>query len=769
VPQDLPHRAAARRPARRRPARPVELLRSKLAAPVARAGLIERPHHLDSLSRASDRRFVSVLAPPGYGKTTLLGQWNRGDARTFAWVSLDSGDNDPVVLLTYIAEALGTDGSIGPAVFKALAAPGESLWARGLPRLGAALAARREPVVLVLDNVHVIEDRRCLDALVALASHVPVGSQLVFSGRIEPSVGLASMRADGDLVEVDAASLALNDVEAQLLLQDAGADVTKAEAAQLNEHAEGWAAGLYLAALSISGGKSSPAAFGGDDRFVTDYLRAEELSHTGPEEREFLLRSSVLETISGPLCDAVLERSGSTSLLERLEHDNLFVVPLDHTRTWYRFHHFFREMLQAELERADPELVHELRRRAASWCEANARPEEAIEYARAAADRESLARVVETNAFAYIRSGRIGTVERWLSAFDDADLLRRYPGVTVFGVVVHAFHGRSDLAERWALTVEAADSAGPMSDGSPASAWIAIAQALVARKGIEQMRLDAERAVAELVLSSPWRTAALLFLGVALRVSGDPRGAEPILTEAAESAFAGGAVWPGVIARSELALVALEDGDLARAEAEATLARELVDDAPTADHVVTAILLAATAQIAVARKHGAQARQALAAAHRLRPLLAGLPSWLSVRVQLELAKAHLELRDPRGASTLCQEAEEILRRRPRLGSLAAEAEEVRMRIVTTAEESDGWASTLTAAELRLLPLLTTHLSFREIAERLYVSRNTVKTQAIAVYRKLDASSRSEAIERAVALGLVDAAPAAQAADFTRSG
>jgi LuxR family maltose regulon positive regulatory protein len=552
-------------------------------------------------------------------------------------------------------------------------------------------------------------------------------------------------------------------------VQAAGADVTTAEAAQLNERAEGWAAGLYLAALSIAGGKSSPATFGGDDRFVTDYLRAVELSRVGPKEREFLLRSSVLEAMSGPLCDAVLKRSGSTSMLERLEHGNFFLVPLDHTRTWYRLHHLYREMLQTELERAEPELANELRRRAASWCEANGRPEEGIEYARAAADRETLARIVETSAFAYIRSGRIGTLERWLSVFDDADLIRRYPGVTLFGVVVHAFHGRSDLAERWALSVEGAEQARPMSDGSPSSAWIAIAQALIARKGIGQMRLDAERAVAELVPSSPWRTAALLFLGVAVRASGDPRGAEPILTEAAESAFAGGAVWPGVIARSELALVALEDGDLARAESEATLARELVDDAPTADHVVTAILLAATSRIAVARKHGAQARQALAAAQRLRPQLTQGPAWFSVRVQLELAKAHLELRDPRGATTLCHEAEEILRRRPRLGTLAAEAEDVRMRIATTAEESDGWASTLTAAELRLLPLLTTHLSFREIAERLYVSRNTVKTQAIAVYRKLDASSRSEAIERAVALGLVDPAPGAQAADFTRSG
>jgi LuxR family maltose regulon positive regulatory protein len=570
-------------------------------------------------------------------------------------------------------------------------------------------------------------------------------------------------------MEVGATSLGLSDVEAQLLLQAAGADVTRSEAAQLNEHAEGWAAGLYLAALSISDGKSSPATLEGNDRFITDYLRAEELGRTKPNEREFLLRSSVLETMSGPVCDAVLERSGSSSMLERLEHDNRFVVPLDHTRTWFRFHHFFREMLEAELERSDPLLARELRRRAAVWCEANDRPEEAIEYARAAGDLEIVARVAATRAFSYVRSGRVSTVERWLESFDDVELLRRYPAVAAFGIAVHAFNGRPDTAERWALSVEATDHAGPMPDGSPTAAWLATTCALLARNGIERMRVDAEQAVAELDPSSPWRSAALLFEGVAVRLCGDSPAAERLLTEAAESAVTNGAVWPGAIARCELALLALADGDVARAESEATLARELFDDAPTADQVVTAILLAATARVAVVRKHGAQARQALAAAQRLRPLLMEVPSWFAVRVQLELAKTHLDLRDPRGAATLYHEAEQVLRRRPRLGSLVEEAEEVRARIASTVEDSDGWASTLTAAELRLLPLLTTHLSFREIAERLFVSRNTVKTQAIAVYRKLDASSRSEAIERAVALGLVDAAPGSQVADFTRSG
>jgi LuxR family transcriptional regulator, maltose regulon positive regulatory protein len=232
---------------------------------------------------------------------------------------------------------------------------------------------------------------------------------------------------------------------------------------------------------------------------------------------------------------------------------------------------------------------------------------------------------------------------------------------------------------------------------------------------------------------------------------------------------AGGAGWVAMVARSELALLALERDDLITAEAELALGSSIVEDAQSDAYVVGAILQAASARVAVAQGQGARARQALASAQRWRPMLTHALSWFSVQVRLELAKAHLALQDPRGAATLYHEADEILRRRPKLGTLVTEAEEIRAAITSTAEESSGWASTLTAAELRLLPFLTTHLSFREIAERLFVSRNTVKTQAISVYRKLDASSRSEAIDRAVVLGLVDAAPASRTPDFTRSG
>ena len=739
-----------------------ELLQSKLHVPWERPALVERTGLIEQLSRARGSRFVSVVAPPGYGKTTTLSQWAARDGREFAWVSLDHRDNDPVVLLSYIAEALNANEAVEPAVFKALTAAGNSLWASGLPGLSSALAFRPTPVVLVLDDVHELENHDCLDALVALLLHVPQGSQLVLSGRAEARLGLPKLRADGELFELGPTALALNDAEAHALLVAAGADVTKAEAEALNERAEGWAAGLYLAALSLDGGSSSLASFGGDDRFVTDYLRAEELARVEPAEHEFLLRTAVLDRMCSSLCDAVLERKDSAQMLEQLEHENLFVIALDHSRSWFRYHHLFREMLQAELERRDPELIATLNRRAASWCEANGQPEAAIEYSAAAGDTDGLARLVASCVFPYYRGGRVTTVERWLAMFDDSALLEGYPAIAVLGAWVHALRGRPDAAERWALAVEASESEGPMPDGSPFEAWAATVRALLCRNGIEQMQLDAELAVSGLSAASPWRPVSVLLHGVGLLFSGDLDRAEVILDQAAEVAHAEGAVWAGVVARSELALLALERGDLPATESELALAGAFIDDATSADYVVTAMLLAVTARVEIAKGQGARARKTLLATQRMRPMMTYALSWFAVQTQLELAKAHLALSDARGAAALSRDADDILHRRPRLGNLVAEAEHVRAELSTVAEQSSGWPSTLTAAELRLLPLLTTHLSFREIAERLFVSRNTVKTQAISVYRKLDASSRSEAIDRAVELGLVDASPASRA-------
>jgi LuxR family transcriptional regulator, maltose regulon positive regulatory protein len=754
-----------------------EVIPSKLTIPAERPGHVHRTGLVSRLRTARGARVVSIAAPAGYGKTTLLAQWAARDGRPFAWVSVDHRDNDPVVLLTHVTAAVDGIEALDPRVFRSLAAGGNSLWTTSLPRLGAALRSLQAPLVLVLDDVHELQERDCLDALSALIPNLPSGSQIVLSGRTEVGLPIARIRAEGGLLEVGHAQLALNDSEARSLLQGAGLEVDEVVASELNDRAEGWAAGLYLAVLSLRSGPTAPSAaasFAGDDRFVSDYFRSEHLSHLSPKQLRFLTRTAVLDRMTGPLCDAVLERNDSARMLESLEQANLFVVALDHHREAYRYHHLFRDMLRSELERREPELVSELNRRAAAWCARHGTPELAIDYATAAGELDMAADLVGRFVFPFYRTGRVATVERWLGTFDDPLLLRKYPAVATLGTWVHALRGRPDDAERWAHGVETSEYEGPMPDETPSLApWAAMVRALLCRQGVEQMRADAEAAREGLAPASPWCAVALLLQGVGTLFSGEAEDAEAILARAGEQAASSGAVYTGVVAQSELALLALERNDVDSAGTHVFESRSFVGEEQIGDYLPTAILLAASAQVAVRRGDGPQARRDLTLAQRLRPQLTHAISWLAVQSQLALAATHLALEDAAGAGTLIREAEHVLRSRPGLGTLVQRADELGRQLAASRGPSEGWASTLTTAELRLLPLLTTHFSFREIAERLFVSRNTVKTQAISVYRKLDASSRSEAVARAIQLGLVEAPGVTESAagvhEFTLSG
>jgi LuxR family transcriptional regulator, maltose regulon positive regulatory protein len=745
-----------------------EVVESKLAIPSLRAGLVRRTGLVNRLRTSPDARVFTIAAPAGYGKTTLLAQWAHADSRPFAWVSLDSRDDDPVALMTYVAAALNSVHSIDPAVFRAAAAGTDSIWSTALPRLGAALASMPEPIVLVLDDVHELKHRDCVDALEPLAKHLTGGSQLVLSGHADPGVPLARMRADRRLVEVGEADLALNDNEARSLLASVGLKVTEADAGELNRRTEGWAAGLHLAALFMEESEEPEpiASFSGGDRFVVDYLRAEHLSRLQTIDVEFLMRTAVLDRMSGPLCDAVLGQSDSAKRLRALEEANFFAVSLDHHREWYRYHHLFRDMLRSELERLEPELVATLNRRAASWCEENGSPGAAVEYAAAAGDFDELARLISLHSLPFFRSGRVVTVERWFRWFDEAGLLDKYPAVAALGAWVHALRGRPDEAERFAFAVEQSDYEGPMPDGSSSvRPWVWVLRAFLCAHGVAEMRADAQRALEDLAPGSFWLPSAQLFLGVGFLLEGDVERAEEILAQTAEGAVGSGAIYVGVVAHSELALLALDRGDLDKAETELARANDFLEDQPIEEYLPATIQQAAAARLALESGRSATARQMLLRAMRMRGHLSRAVPWFGVQSMLELARAHLSLGDVEGCKTLLREAEDIIRRRPDLGNLREQVRELRSRLANAAGIDHGWASTLTAAELRLLPFLTTHLSFREIAERLFVSRNTVKSQAISVYRKLDASSRSEAIERAVQLGLVDA-PVSPVGGFT---
>jgi LuxR family maltose regulon positive regulatory protein len=734
-----------------------ELLEANLDIPVARTGTVPRTGLVNRL-RAASVSVVTVVAPGGYGKTTVLGQWARRDVRPFAWVTVEDEDNDPVVLLRYVTAALDGVEPVDVRLVDALMPPRPSVRSVAARRLTAALSSAGRPLVLVLDDVHLLRSRDSAEAVAALAEHVPSGSTLVLAGRDLPALPIARLRAAGRVHEVGVEELALSPREAKLLLREAGLELPDEDVAQMAHRTEGWAAGLSLAALALEDqGETSvgAAGFSGEDRFVADYFRFEHLRHLDPCDVRFLTRTSVLSRMSGPLCDAVLETSGSSDTLERLAGSNLFVVPLDRRREWHRYHRLFRDLLRNELERREPGLAPLLNQRAAVWCEGNGAAEDAIHYADAAGDPGSVARLVTAVALPPSVGGPVATVERWFTRFD-REQLGRYPALAVLGGWFHAFRGRPAEAESWLHTAELGRFDGPLPDGSESiEPWLAVLRAAMCPDGGERMLSDAEVAVDQLAPESQWRPIALLLEGVAHLVLGDLERADLCLGNAADLAERMDATDIRILALGERALLAAGRGDHAAAKAYGLEARAVVDESAPDNRARSLIELVVSARRELRGGSWERARAELEKAGRLRSELTHAVPWYSVQINLELARAHASLLDDAAAWTLLSDAEEILRRCPGLGVLGRDLEEFRSQL-SSAERPDGRAaSVLTAAELRLLPLLSTHLSFREIGEHLHISRNTVKTQAIAVYRKLGVSSRSDAIERAAALGLVE--------------
>ena len=346
-----------------------------------------RPRLVDRLL-ASNAPVISVVAPPGYGKTTVLAQWAERKGRAVGWVSVDDHDNDPAVLLTYIAVALDRIERISPTVFRALASSGAGM--EVARRLASAMAAMDRPVTLVVDHLEALTNRECLDTIALLAVSLPARSQLAIGSRDVLPLPEARLRAQGGIVEVGVDDLAMTSDEASTMLREAEVELADDDVRELVLRTEGWPAGLYLGALATRAGGTRAGigvTFTGDDRYMGDYLRSEFLDRVSPSDVSFLTQTSILERMSGPLCDATLGVTRSSEVLEQLERRNLLVVPLDRRREWYRYHHLFRQLLLSELRRREPEMVDELHARAATWYERNGMPEAAVDHAQAARRR----------------------------------------------------------------------------------------------------------------------------------------------------------------------------------------------------------------------------------------------------------------------------------------------------------------------------------------------------------------------------------------------
>ena len=739
---------------------PFELLESKLRPPRVRSRSVKRTALVAQLEESVDSPIVIVCAGAGYGKTTTLAQWVSGSAHRFAWVSVDRHDNDPVVLLTYIAAGLDAVTPIDPGVFEALATPGASLETKLIPRLGAAIARVGEPVVLVIDDVHAITRQESVDAIVALAGHIAQDSRLVLATRDPAALPLGRWRARELTLEIGTDDLCMDVDEAGALLEHAPGQFSSEDVVALVNRTEGWPAGLYLAGLSAAAnaGRGGDVTVTGNDPHVHDFLRSELIASLPPDELRFLTRTSVLDRLSGPLCDAALDAGGSAEMLEALERSNHFVIALDRDRMWYRCHYLLRELLITELPRHEPELVAPILGRASDRCLAAGDDVEAVAYAQAAGDLERVATAVARLAQPVFHSGRVATVDQWLVWLGEQEGIERYSALAVIAAIFCCVNGQPAETDRWTALAELGGDDGMLADGTASiGSWRSLLRAFRCRDGIDAMCDDAGFAVRTLAATSPWRPPAMALLGMSKLLTGDDQAADDLFVDAAAEAraFATVRATPVVVpvAQAERALVAIAREQWVEAATHAEQAVWTTQRSRNHEAPLHALVYAVAACTALHVERPDSARTFLTEAQRRLPGLTYALPVPAVQARLEMARAYIGLADHAGARTALGEIDAISRHVADLGPLDEHAARLRATLTTAAHGELG-ASALTAAELRILPLMTTHLSYREIGERRFLSGHTVKSHAMSIYRKLDVTSRNEAVERARELGLL---------------
>jgi len=736
------------------------LIETKLHAPALRQEWVQREDLVGYLAGGSSARLVLVAAPAGSGKTIAVAQWAAStiEDRPFAWVSLDRGDNDPARLWLHVVSALqrACPQFDGEDTLRALRAPIPDIPGTVLPGLVNELAELPGPVVVVLDDYHVVSDHSCHDQVAFLLPHLPSGVQLVLVTRADPPLPLARLRAAGEVAEVRAHELRFTAAQvAALVRRVAAVELPGPDLTDLVERTEGWPAGVYLAALSLRGHPSPTAfvrQFTGDNRFIVEFLAQEVLNRQPAEIRQFLTRTAVLGRFCAPLCDAVTGSACAAEIIETIERDNLFLVPLDDNRLWYRFHHLFAQVLLSELASTEPAIVPALHRRASAWHQQSGSAEEAIDHALAAGDVAAAVGLIADHWPAYMDIGQVGTVRGWLRWLGD-DQIGADPVAAHCAAWCAALAGDRQSVRRWLPVLESADDSGSLPDGirSPRSS-AALLRGCFGFDGIEVMR-DSARTAAELESDprSPWYALARNALGSALYLSGELDAAATPLTEALASAASISAA--RVAALSLLAVVRVEQGRAGQAQELVRTARQLVGDSDLADTQQGSSVRTATGAVYAAQGRIVEARTEFEHALRIRRRWLGITPWPVIDSMVRLAAVLDDLGERPAAAALAGEARQLLTACP--GGAQAQWDRLhRLERRFTRPRPGAAGEPLTEREVTVLRLLQGTLSLRDIGQELYLSPNTVKTHTRAAYRKLGVSTRQDAIARAHEIGVL---------------
>lgn len=730
----------------------------RYAPPVVRDDLVARDGLLADLDRSSES-VVCLRAPAGYGKTILLSQWARRTARPCAWMTLDEACDDPVVLARRLSEAISATQPAAVVVEHA---------ELSAPALAEQLQDTVTPFLLVLDDAHAVTDPATAAVLDGLLSAMPGGSQTALASRIEPALRLARLRAAGRVLDITSRDLAMDRAEVRAMLAESGQSAQTLDT--VLTCSEGWPVAVSLCArsarLADAGGRGRAPIVVGAERVSVGYLRAELWSDLDDHTMRFLTRSSILAELDGPLCDAVLARQGSGVLLRRLANGNLPMIALDSRDDRFRYHRLLRDALRSELVRRESPSVPLLHARASRWFEGRHEQEAAIWHANQAGDAAATARLAWSDPGVLFTPHAASTADRWLAPIADADLAGS-PELSALAAWAALLRGEANSASGWLRCADAGFAVRAALHPGPARSTLPLLHILRGDLPVPDMARWATATAEQFPPRSPWRPFALLVATLAHAFTASRSEATIALRRARMFALETGAESIGADCRAILGAVAA-DRHGARAEAGPRDTRDTLAAADPTTGMLAAITASALAAAATRSGDLAGARHHLARARRLGGPTAFGP-WLQALCGTWQATAALALGDVSGARTLVRDARRALDGRPdptcgasdaragvpgirdvRLGRTVVDECELAMR-------SSGAAapvSPLTTAEWRVLPYLTTHLTFREIADGLYLSRHTVKTQALSVYHKLGATSRTEAVQRARHLGLI---------------